>query len=113
MMKKLGEEKGMMEIGAILIAIMLIGIGVAVFNSAKITKTDMAPSTRVMEMQSFNSQFTPYAGAGISASQVRSLVSVVISSNATNDNHIISIRTSGDDLIQILYLQAEHLQQVN
>ena len=89
-------SKALIIAGAILISILLISVGVLIMNSTSGVTSGMDSSAKAMEMQSFNSQFTPYAGAGISASQVRSLVSVVISSNATNDNHIISIRTSGD-----------------
>lgn len=88
-------SKALIIAGAILISILLISVGVLIMNSTSGVTGGMDSSAKAMEMQSFNSQFTSYAGNGIAASQVRSLVSAVISSNATNDNHSISVTTSG------------------
>lgn len=88
-------SKALIIAGAILISILLISVGVLIMNSTSGVTGGMDSSAKAMEMQSFNSQFTSYAGKGIAASQVRSLVSAVISSNATNDNHTISVTTSG------------------
>lgn len=93
-MKKLREEKGMMEIGAILVLIVIMSMGIAVYNTASIKRTDIGKTANALEMQSFNSQFTAFSGTNISASQVRTLISAVISSNATNDNHKITVITS-------------------
>lgn len=93
-MKKLREEKGMMEIAAILVIVVIMGMGVAVYNSAKVNTIESNNKINEMEIQIFNSQFIAYSGTGISGSQVRSLISAIISSNATNSDHIISVATS-------------------
>lgn len=93
-MKKLREEKGMMEIGAILVLIVIMSMGIAVYNTASVKRVQVDSTAIAMEMQSFNSQFSPYSGTGLTGSQVKSLMSAIISSNATNDNHQISVVTS-------------------
>ncbi len=93
-MKKLREEKGMMEIGAILVLVLIMSVGISVYNTAYVKTTNIGSSAIAIEMQTFNSQFTPYSGTGLTGTQIRSLMAAIISSNATNDKHQISVVTS-------------------
>lgn len=93
-MKKLREEKGMMEIGAILVLIVIMSMGIAVYNTAYVRSTNISSSVKEMEVQTFNSQFLAYSGTQVSGSQVKALISAITSSNATNSDHIISVETS-------------------
>lgn len=88
-------SKALIIAGAILISILLISVGVLIMNSTDGVTGGMASSADSMEMNRFNSQFSSYAGGSKSASQVRTLVSNVISSNATNDAHQVSVTTTG------------------
>jgi len=78
-------SKALVIAGAILVAILLISIGVLIINSTG-DMTDRVGSTAdTMAIETFNSQFTNYEGSAISAAQVKSLVSKVQASNATNE----------------------------
>lgn len=81
-------SKALIIAGAILISILIISLGVLIFNkmghSAK-----QAANMDEQEIASFNSKITPYVGDNISGSQVNALIQLVISI----DNSAIS---SGD-----------------
>lgn len=81
-------SKALIIAGAILISILIISLGVLIFNkmghSAK-----QAANKDEQEIANFNSKITPYVGDNISGSQVNALIQLVISI----DNSAIS---SGD-----------------
>lgn len=57
-----------------------------------------------METNSFNSRFTGYVGQNLSGSQIKSLCSTTIASNAKNTAHQVSLSngtTSGTDSTSI------------
>lgn len=70
-------SKALLIAGAILIVIILIGIGVAVINSTGNVQDQAASSANSMEVQAFNAQFTPYLGDKVPVAQVRALISLV------------------------------------
>ena len=86
-------SKALLIAGAILIVIILIGIGVAVINSTSNIQDQAGSSADSMAAQTFNAQFTVYEGSGKSASQVTSLKSAVSASNATNTGHPVKINS--------------------
>lgn len=86
-------SKALLIAGAILIVIILIGIGVAVINSTSNIQDQAGSSADSMAAQTFNAQFTAYEGTGKSASQVTSLKSAVSASNATNTGHQVTINS--------------------
>lgn len=89
-------SKALIIAGAILISILLISVGVLIMNSTGGVTSGMESSAKAMEMQSFNSQFTTYIGEkSVSGTQVRSLISNVIASNANNEDHIIEMKGLG------------------
>jgi len=91
-------SKALLIAGAILIVIILIGIGVAVINSTSNIQDQAGSSADSMAAQTFNAQFTVYEGTGKSASQINSLRSVVNASNANNDTNrkvTLSLPNSG------------------
>ena len=77
-------SKALLIAGAILIVIILIGIGVAVINSTSNLQDQAGSSADSMAAQTFNAQFTAYEGSGKSASQVTSLISAIKASNGTS-----------------------------
>ena len=76
-------SKALLIAGAILIVIVLISIGMLIVNSTNDgvdVATDIATSQAA---QSFNSQFTKYAGTKVKGSTVKSLYETVVAANAT------------------------------
>lgn len=84
-------SKALLIAGSVLIAILLIAVGMKVFNSTSNT-TDSAKTTmEATAIATFNNKFIPYIGTSKSGSQVRSLINVVMSSNAKNEHHNVNI----------------------
>lgn len=77
-------SKALLIAGAILIVIVLIGIGVLIINSTGGIQDQAISSADSMARQTFNSQFTAYEGQDNSAAQIRSLISTINASNGTN-----------------------------
>lgn len=78
-------SKALIIAGAILLSILLISLGIMVYNNAKSTvgSADMSET----EMQAFNGKFSSYLGTNVTANQVYSLCETVQTSNqseATN-----------------------------
>ena len=79
-------SKALIIAGAILLSILIISLGIMVYNNARATVGDANLDAETI--QTFNSKFTMYAGSGIAASKVNSLIDAVNASNATTDNKI-------------------------
>ena len=73
-------SKALIIAGAILLSILIIALGIYVFNMAKgATSTD---SLSALEVTSFNEKFTQYEGR-VLGSSVKSLLNEVVSNNNT------------------------------
>lgn len=97
-------SKALIIAGAILISILLITVGVLIMNSTDSVTGQTKNQAEVMAIKMFNSQFTPFAGEGQTASQIRSLVSTVKASNAKYpDNQITSENFSVPDTLNAKY----------
>lgn len=81
-------SKALIIAGAILISILLISVGVLIMNSTGNTQQSVQENADTIAIRTFNSNFTPYEGEDQSASQIRSLISAVKSSNAKSENQI-------------------------
>lgn len=79
-------SKALIIAGAILLSILIISLGIMVYNNAKSTVGDANLDAETI--QTFNSKFTMYAGTGVSASKANSLIEAVNASNATSENKI-------------------------
>ena len=77
-------SKALIIAGAILISILLIGVGVMVMNSADDTVASMETSMNEQEITTFNSKFTKYEGDRVSAANAKSLINVIATSNTAN-----------------------------
>lgn len=75
-------SKALIIAGAILLAILLISLGIMIFQQAQDTVSSSGMSQA--EIQAFNSKFTKYEGKGIRGSQVKSLIQEVRASNSTD-----------------------------
>ena len=75
-------SKALIIAGAILLSILIISLGLIVFNQAKQTVGNANLSEA--EITSFNAQFTSYEGESVSGTVVNALIEKVYSSNVTN-----------------------------
>ena len=78
-------SKALIIAGAILISILLISVGILVMNSTGNMQDQVSSSADSMAIETFNSQFLSYETDTNSAVQIRTLISKVNASNATND----------------------------
>jgi len=92
-------SKALVIAGAILVAILLISIGVLIINSTGDMTDQVGSTADTMAIETFNSQFTNYQGTAVSAAQVKSLVSKVNASNATND----ATSSSDEKYVQLVW----------
>ena len=76
-------SKALLIAGAILIAILLIGIGMMIFGNIGGFTESATQQTDTMQIQMFNRQFEQYAGSNVSGSNVKVLISNINANNAT------------------------------
>ena len=81
-------SKALLIAGAILIAILLIAIGMMVFNSAKGVIDTSSSNMSDTEKTAFNKQFTIYNGVQ-SGSNLREIISKVNTNNSNGNNQLI------------------------
>lgn len=73
-------SKALIIAGAILISILIVSLGVLIFNRMGGTAKELA-NMNEQEISAFNAQITPYLGPSVSGSQVNALIQKVISNN--------------------------------
>lgn len=71
----------------ILVIILLLGMGITVFNSSADVITESESSITSIEKETFNSKFYVYEGTNLSSSSVKNLLSMIILEEY-NDNYI-------------------------
>ncbi len=99
-------SKALIIAGAILIAILLISVGLVVFNSTKGVTDQAGELGRTMSAEVFNNQFTQYFGDRVSASNANQLLNRVKSYNSskgTNEPEITINLNSASSLGQFSY----------
>lgn len=77
-------SKALIMAGAILIAVMLISLGVLLYNRAADVANDATDTIGNMGAQAFNEQFTQFCGPKVSASTVKTLINKVNSTKGSN-----------------------------
>lgn len=86
-------------IGAsILIAILLISVGMRVFNSGANASKSTGKVMEATEITTFNSQFSVYDGKEVSASKANDIIQKINASNAVNSKTVgtnLSTATAG------------------
>lgn len=87
-------SKALIIAGAILLSILIIGLGMAVFTSARnvLDKANLSSE----EITTFNSKYEEYRGENVRGTGVRRLCELVSSNNATDEDNVIKI-TYGTD----------------
>ena len=88
-------SKALIIAGAILLAILIIGIGIYVFNNANSSVEEIGGSMSTMEIQSFNSPFETYQGTGKTGTQVKTLLQKVIATNSQYEGREVSVTVTG------------------
>ena len=82
-------SKALIIAGAILLSILIISLGIMIFNSAKgAANTDQLQG---VEISSFNEQFTQYEGEKVRGAQVNSLISQIRNNNVTNEDRQVKL----------------------
>lgn len=77
-------SKALIIAGAILLSILIIALGIFIFNAAKgAVNTDSLDAT---EIETFNQQFTMYEGDRINGSSVKELLAKCVTNAGTNAN---------------------------
>ena len=79
-------SKALLIAGAILVVILIIAVGMIVYNSSRGTIDEAVSQMSAQEVSMYNSQFTTYEGDRANASQVRSLLDVIQTNNKKNTN---------------------------
>ncbi len=84
-------SKALIIAGAILLAILIISLGLIIYQKAAGTINGV--SLTEQEIQTFNGKFTSYEGGNVSGTQVKALIKAVNASNtsATRDNTGLTI----------------------
>ena len=90
-------SKALIIAGAILIAILLIGIGVMVMRGASAPVEQATDQASAQAIEMYNSKFAGYAGIQTSA-VAKELLNQVIATNATNPNNqiVVLVRQIGN-----------------
>lgn len=78
-------SKALLIAGSVLIVILLIAMGVRVFNSTQGTTEQVEGTMQSTEVAMFNNKFLPYIGNNKSKTDVMSLANNIIASNSTNN----------------------------
>ncbi len=93
-------SKALIIAGAILLAILLISLGIMIFQQAQDTVTNSGMSEA--ELSAFNTKFLKYEGTK-RGSEVKSLINEVIASNSTDSNkdleRVINVTYPNGDVV--------------
>lgn len=85
-------SKALIMAGTVLIAILLISIGILIFNKTKGVTKQVGDTATTTEIAMFNSKFTQYEGSNVAGVYVKSLLSDVRVSNAKNAEHAVTVK---------------------
>ena len=89
-------SKALIIAGAILLAILLIGLGVFVYNQASHTVNDT--NLDQLEVSKFNQQFEPYLNKEISGTTAKSLIQTIESSNFVSEPQVYCAGATQNDV---------------
>lgn len=107
-------SKALLIAGAILIVILLIAVGMMVYNGAKGSIDKAIGSMSSTEKDIHNKQFEPYIKSGLSGSNLKTLYSKVISNNGDDENiavNINEITRDGNGIITAEALTADTITE--
>ena len=80
-------SKALLIAGSILITILLIAVGLKIFNSTAGTTEATKTTMDATAVSVFNSQFIPYVGKNKTRAEAIALANKIVASNAVNKEH--------------------------
>lgn len=83
-------SKALLIAGAILLVVVIIGIGMAVMNNANTSVNDSMSSMSTQEIDAYNAKYAMYEGEQ-SGANIKSLVGILISNSNANKDEISKI----------------------
>ena len=89
--------KALIIVGAVLLSILIIGLGIFVYNQASNSVGDTGLDK--LEIQQFNAQFETYLDKKMGASLAKSLINAVNQSNSSGKNHVELAGLTKDQLV--------------
>ena len=89
-------SKALLIAGSVLIVILLIAVGVRVFNSTQGTTDSVETTMNATEIAMFNNKFLQHVGANKSKAQAVSLLNQVIANNSSTSNHRVYVTLQKD-----------------
>ena len=94
-------SKALIIAGAILLAILIISLGIMIYNQASGVVNNNAMSE--VEIQSFNQKFEQYLGDNVRGANVNSLLSAVRNNNISTDDtsRQITVESAGSEGISV------------
>ncbi|MBQ9267763.1 MAG: hypothetical protein IJ217_05785 [Clostridia bacterium] len=78
-------SKALIMAGAILIAVMLISLGVLLYNRSAEQAESSIGTIEALGVTAFNEQFIPFLGTAVKGSSVKTLINKVQTNNANSD----------------------------
>ncbi|MEE1389172.1 MAG: hypothetical protein U0M00_01170 [Clostridia bacterium] len=90
-------SKALLIAGAILIVILLIAVGMMVYRGAQGSIQKAIGSMSSTEKDIHNSQFEPFVGTKVSGSNVKSLLSKMITNNSDDNNVKVTLEGIGKE----------------
>lgn len=81
-------SKALLIAGSVLIVILLIALGMRIFNAGSSATAEAGTTMKTTEVATFNNKFTPYIGNNKSVAQVKALANIIIANNATNSTTV-------------------------
>ena len=97
-------SKALIIAGAILLSILIISLGLMVYQNSK--NTVGSANLSKQEVTTFNSEWESYVGQNKTASEVQTMISAVIASNASETKagtgRMVKIKDSQPDKVPIL-----------
>ena len=87
--------KALMIAAAILVAILVISLGIGIFNSAS-EQAEGAGDLSEYEVQTFNDKFTKYNGTNVSGSDVNAMLKTVFNHNQVQEDETTQVTVTKD-----------------
>ena len=78
--------KALLIAGAIIICVLIVAVGMFIYNSASATTTDSMSSMSTREIETFNSQFNIYEGLQ-TGTQIKNLIGLLVGNANTNKDN--------------------------
>lgn len=93
--------KALIIAGAVLISILLISVGIMVFNASSDPINQAQNSSEAQAVQMFNESFQQFLGTNITGQQAKSLISAVQASNGKNKDHQVTLDSTNNGITSV------------